>query len=157
MKTTITDQDLRKQPPHSPRERVAGFVLAMRAVDKCRASLNGKLGEYHYDCPMDNKLFSFMDITAEQFTDAVKKAKTYEDVGMWLLTHGKANTSDDIKAWSDETEADSLKNDPEKRSYFVESCHELGLDPETTTTFDWLEADDRATFGRQAARQTVRR
>jgi len=50
---------LTKQAPHSPRQRIAGFAIAARTVDKCRASLAGTLGEYHYDCPLDNKLFSF--------------------------------------------------------------------------------------------------
>jgi hypothetical protein len=156
MKTPITDRDLTRQPPHSPRDRIAGFVLAMRAVDKCRASINGSLGEYHYDCPMDNKLFTFKGITGMQFKAAVRAARNYEDIGTWLQTHGTAKTAEQIKAWSDAMEADSLKNDPEKRSYFVESCHEVGLDPETTTTFDWLETDDRVTFGRQMAHQAAR-
>ena len=38
-----------------------------------------------------------------------------------------------------------MKN-PEKREYFIESCHRLGLNPDKTTTFDWLEADDRFSF-----------
>lgn len=33
-----------------------------------------------------------------------------------------------------------------KRTYFVESCTKLGLKPASSTTFDWLEADDRASF-----------
>jgi hypothetical protein len=33
--------------------------------------------------------------------------------------------------------------DPEKRDHFIESCHQLGLNPDKTTTFDRLEADDR--------------
>ena len=36
--------------------------------------------------------------------------------------------------------------DPEKRSYFIESCSALGLNPQMNTTFDWLEADDRDSF-----------
>ena len=64
MNTPIIDRDLSKQAPHSPRERIGGFAIACRAVDKCRASLAGSLGEYHYDCPLDNQLFSFKGITA---------------------------------------------------------------------------------------------
>ena len=39
-----------------------------------------------------------------------------------------------------------MKN-PERRDTFMKNCSKLGLNPETTTTFDWLEADDRASFG----------
>ena len=151
MNTSIIDRDLTKQAPHSPRERIAGFAIASRTVDKCRASLTGKLGEYHYDCPLDNMLFSFKGINGEQFKTAVQAAKNYEDVGTWLQANGTKKTPAEIKAWSDETEADSMMRNPEKRAYFIENCHKLGLDPEKSTTFDWLEADDRASFTRKPA------
>jgi hypothetical protein len=151
MNTSIVDRDLTKQAPHSPRERIAGFAIASRTVDKCRASLTGKLGEYHYDCPLDNMLFSFKGINGMQFKAAVQAAKSYEDVGTWLQANGTAKTPAEIKAWSDETEAGSMMKNPEKRSYFIENCRKLGLDPEKSTTFDWLEADDRASFNRKPA------
>jgi hypothetical protein len=146
MNTLITDRDLTKQAPHSPRERIAGFAIASRTIDKCRASLTGKLGEYHYDCPLDNMLFSFKGINGGQFKTAVQSAKNYEDVGTWLQANGIAKTPVEIKAWSDETEAGSIMKNPEKRAFFIENCTKLGLDPEKSTTFDWLEADDRASF-----------
>jgi hypothetical protein len=146
MSTPIIARDLAKQAPHSPRERIAGFAIATRAVDKCRASLAGTPGEYHYDCPMDNMLFTFKGINGEQFKGAVKASTNYEEVGAWLQANGTAKTPVEIKSWSDEMEAGSLMKDPEKRSYFIESCARLGLNPQTNTTFDWLEADDRATF-----------
>ena len=75
MSTPITVRDLTKQAPHSPRERAGGFVIASRAVDKCRAVLAGTPGEYHYDCPLDNMLFGFKGITGEQFKTAVQASK----------------------------------------------------------------------------------
>ncbi len=117
MSTPIAVRDLSKQAPHSPRQRAGGFVIASRAVDKCRAVLAGTPGEYYYDCPLDNMLFGFKGITGEQF-----------------------------KTWSDEMEAGSPMNNPERRAHFIENCSKLGLNPETTTTFDRLEADDRASF-----------
>ncbi len=146
MNTLIIDRDLTKQAPHSPRERIGGFAIACRAVDKCRASLAGTLGEYHYDCPLDNQLFSFKGITGDQFTTAVKAANNYDEVGTWLLANGTAKTGPEIEDWSDDQEADSLMNNPEKRAYFVEAYQKLGLNPDKTTTFDWLEADDRFSF-----------
>lgn len=138
--------NLAKQAPHSPRERLAGFVIARRAVDKCRASLAGTLGQYHYDSPLDNSLFSFKGITAEQFKAVVQATNSDEDIGIWLRANGTPKTELEIKAWSDETEAGSLMKNPHKRDYFIESCHRLGLNPQTNSTFDWLEADDRESF-----------
>ena len=151
MTTPIIDRDLTKQAPHSPRERTAGFAIASRAVDKCRATLTGHPGEYHFDCPLDNMLFSFKGITGGQFKTAVQAAKKYEDIGIWLQANGTIKTPAEIKTWSDETEAGSMMQNPEKRAYFIENCSKLGLNPETSTTFDWLEADDRASFSGKSA------
>jgi hypothetical protein len=150
MSTLIIVRDLSKQAPHSPRERVGGFVIASRAVDKCRAVLAGTPGEYHYDCPLDNRLFGFKGITGEQFKTAVQASTNYEEVGAWLQANGTARTPAEIKTWSDETEAGSLMKVPEKRSYFIESCSALGLNPQMNSTFDWLEADDREAFRRKS-------
>lgn len=125
--------------------------MVSRAVDKCQASLAGKLGEYNFDCPLDKMLFDFKGITGEQFKTAVQASKDYEEVGAWLLANGTTKTPVEIKTWSDEMEASSLMKNPEKRSYFIQSCSELGLNPQMNSTFDWLEADDRETFRRKAA------
>jgi hypothetical protein len=53
----IVDRHLSLQAPHSRYDRGAGLAIACRAVDKCRASLAGTPGEYHYDCPLDKHLF----------------------------------------------------------------------------------------------------
>jgi hypothetical protein len=96
-------------------------------------------------------LFGFKGITGEQFKTAVQASKNYEDVGVWLQANGTAKTPAEIKTWSDEMEAGSPMNNPERRAYFIENCSKLGLNPETTTTFDWLEADDRASFSSKSA------
>jgi hypothetical protein len=146
MNTPILDRNLTIEAPHSSRARVAGFAIADRTTDKCRASINGKLGEYHYDCPLDNMLFSFKGINGAQFKAAVQAAKNYEDIGVWLQANGTKKTAAEIKTWSDEMEAGSPMKNQEKRAFFTEECKKLGLDPEKSSTFDWLEADDRASF-----------
>ncbi len=147
MSATITAPDLTKRAPHSPRERLAGFAIACRTLDKCRASVAGTLGEYHFDCPLDNTLFSFKGITGKQFRDAVEHADNDAAVGVWLQASGTPKSPAEIKTWSDAAEAASINDHPEKRAYFAEQCKKLGLNPATSSTFDWLEADDRATFG----------
>ena len=156
MDTPIIPQDLTKKAPHSPRERLAGFAIASRAVDKCRASMTGTLGEYHYDCPLDNQLFSFKGITGDQFKTAVQVSTTYEEVGAWLLANGTTKPEAEIKAWSDQMEAASLMKDPALRSFFIEDCARLWLNPQTNTTFDWLEADDRESFSRNSSQHVSR-
>ena len=150
MSTPIIPRDLTKEAPHSPRERIAGFAIASRAIDKCRASVAGTLGEYRYDCPLDKMLFNFKGITGEQFKTAVQASTDYEQVGAWLQANGTTKTAVEIKTWSDEMETASLMKNPEKRSCFIQNCSQLGLNPQMNSTFDWLEADDRETFRRRS-------
>ena len=149
MKTPIENRDLNKQAPHSPRHRFGGFAILARTVDKCRASVNGNLGEFHYDCPLDNQLFSFKGVNGAQFKTAVETSQNYEDVADWLQKNGTWKTPEDIKNWSDRAEALKLKDVPslkdgDHRKQVMLSCRKLGLDFETATLFEWLEADDQA-------------
>ena len=54
--------DLTKYPPRSPRCRLGGYALLPRLLDKCRATLLEKNGEYHYNCPLDQQFFMFIGL-----------------------------------------------------------------------------------------------
>ncbi|MGA2246166.1 MAG: DUF5069 domain-containing protein [Verrucomicrobiota bacterium] len=152
MKTNIVDKDLSQEAPNSPRVRFGGFAILGRTVDKCRASLAGKLGEYHYDCPLDNQLFGFKGIDGSQFKSAIASAKSYEDVAAWLQANGTRKTEQEIIAWSAKVEALQLKDCPaiqDHKKEVVQSCEKLGLDFDSATLFEWLEADDEASFHSQ--------
>jgi hypothetical protein len=68
---TLAAKDLTKECPRSPRELLAGYVLAARVLDKCRAAISGTLGEYKFDCPLDHYFFQFAGIDAESFRSFV--------------------------------------------------------------------------------------
>jgi hypothetical protein len=141
---TIPAKDLTKQPPRSPRQRLGGYVMLARTIDKCRAELAGRIGEYHYNCPLDQQLFAFKGVDADAFKEAVASGLTDEQLLEWLNRHGIQRSPEEIKPWSDALERASLFDLPEKREFFSEECRKLGLDPATTTNFTWLEVDDRA-------------
>ena len=44
--------DLTEQPPRSARVRLGGYVILPRCLDKGRATIAGKNGEYHFACPL---------------------------------------------------------------------------------------------------------
>ena len=48
---------LRKRPPRSPRQKLGGFVIAARMVDKARADLLGVRGNITF-IPADSALIS---------------------------------------------------------------------------------------------------
>jgi hypothetical protein len=40
----------------------------------------------------------------------------------------------------------TMHGDPQKGAWFDSECQKLGLDGSKTTLFEWLEADDRASY-----------
>lgn len=145
---SISHKDLTQEAPRSPRERIAGYVILGRTIDKCRADLAGKIGDYRFDCPLDNVLFGFKGVQGADFRKVVENGASDEAVGAWLDANGTRKTPEEIKEWADGVEVNSIYSDPEKRDFFVGECEKLGLDPAKTTTFDWLEADDKASYAK---------
>ena len=144
-------KDLTQEPPRSPRIRIRDYVILARAIDKCRADLACQAGEYHFDCPLDRILFTFKGIAGDDLRRVVARGATDDEIALWVDEQGIAKTPEEIQAWSNAIEGYSLYNHPDKRDYFISECHRLGLDPATSTMFDWLETDDEASF-RHASR-----
>jgi uncharacterized protein DUF5069 len=151
MKTKVTGKDLRKEAPRSPRIRVGGYAILGRTIDKCRALVAGNIGEYHFDCPLDNMLFGFKVVEGDDFKAQIEQGASDQEMVEWLNQSGEKKTPAQIMRWSEKMEASSLYDNLEKWDFFVEECNKLGLDPSKTTTFDWLEVDDRVSHAKQAA------
>ncbi|HXA08488.1 MAG TPA: DUF5069 domain-containing protein [Chthoniobacterales bacterium] len=142
----MTGKNLTQEPPRSPKTLVGGYAILGRTLDKCRALLAGNIGEYHFDCPLDNMLFGWKRIMGDNFKAKVAKGASDEEMVQWVDTHGRPKTDDEKKAWVQEVKKASLYNDPAKRDIFIAETKKLGLDPATTTLFDWLDADDKASY-----------
>ena len=143
---TTDTKDLTKQSPTSPRQRTGGYAILSRMTDKARADIAGKMGDYHTNCPLDHMLLDWKGVEYAPVRKLLEDGATDEEIASYLDTHGTRKTPDEIRSWSDEVEKASMHGDPEKGGYFDGECEKLGLDPAKTTTFDWLEADDRATY-----------
>jgi hypothetical protein len=144
MNKNVIGKDLTKEAPRSPRIRVGSYAILGRTIDKCRALVAGDIGEYHFDCPLDNMLFGFKGVTGPDFKAQIENGASDQQMAEWLDNGGQPKTPEEIKRWSDEIEATDPYNNPERRDWFVEQVKTLGLDPSKTTLFDWLEADDKA-------------
>jgi hypothetical protein len=77
-------RDLRKEEPRSPDEELAGFPLAARCLDKCRASIVGWQGDYTYGCPMDQEFLQSAGIDAGEFKAFVATGASDADVARWI-------------------------------------------------------------------------
>lgn len=150
MSTTasIPSKDLTKEAPTSPRVRTGGYAILARMADKGRAVINGKVGEYHFNCPLDNMLFGFKGVNGEDVKALLEKGASNDEVAAWLDKNGTPKTQEEIKQWADGIEAYSMHGDPEKGAWFDEQVNSLGLglDPAKTTLFTWLEGDDKVSF-----------
>jgi hypothetical protein len=150
MHKNVTGKDLTKEAPRSPRVRVGGYAILGRTIDKCRALVAGNIGEYHFDCPLDNMLVGFKSVTGDDFKTQIENGASDQQMAEWVYANGEKKTPDEIKRWADEREAYNPYNDPERREWFVEQVKPLGLDAAKTTLFDWLEADDKACHAQAA-------
>ena len=141
--------DLTKFPPRSPRVRLGGYAILPRCLDKGRAALAGKNGEYHYACPLDQRFLEFTGIDPEALKKELTKSDT--EVLAWIEKHAKhKRTAPEIIAWSNWQENRGPDN-PEGREYF-NGIHKTVAPARTdiTTWFDVLDADDFASFGGKA-------
>ncbi|MFN2508435.1 MAG: DUF5069 domain-containing protein [Chthoniobacterales bacterium] len=150
MNNIRTGKDLTKQAPRSPKQRLGGYVIVARTLDKCRALLWGNIGEYHFDCPLDNMLFGWKGIRGDDFKAAVEKGASDEEMVRWVNEHGEKKTPQEVQAWSDQMMAANPYEDPEKREWFVEQVKPYNLDPAKTTLFEWLDVDDRESYKKAA-------
>lgn len=138
-----TSKDLTIEPPRSPRARLGNYILLARSLDKGRATLNSKNGEYHFDCPLDNYLFGFKGVKGEDVKQLLVEGKSDEEIVQWFDTHGTPKTAEELTTWATGVEAYLPYNDPEKKEWFVGECEAVGIDPKTSTLFDFLETDDK--------------
>ena len=113
-------RDLSKVYPRSPRETLGGYVIAARTLDKCRATLAGTAGEYHFDCPLDNFFFTFAGICADDFKNFVATGASDEDVAKWIEGKAKQGSRVEIIRWNNEWRYKRLSEMPDAIQEFME-------------------------------------
>ena len=143
--------DLTKFPPRSPRVRLGGYVILPRCLDKGRATLAGKNGEYHYNCPLDQRFLEFAGIDAEALTKELAAGKSDGEILEWINANAKhKRTEVEIAIWSRLAEK-RVPGDVESRDYFNGMQKTVGPKREDITTwFDLLDLDDYVSFGGKA-------
>lgn len=113
-------KDLSKEPPRSPRETLAGYIIAARTLDKCRAHLNGTAGEYNFNRKMDQLFFEFTGIAAEDFTAFVSTGANDEEVANWIQKHSKVTERIEIVKWNNQLRFATLKDLSEPMQEYLE-------------------------------------
>jgi len=148
MTTPVTD--LTKRPPRSTRTRLGGYILLPRMIDKGRAEIAGKSGEYHFNCPLDQRILAFLGIEADALKTELAKGKGDGEILEWIqATQKNKHTPANIEAWSEEQ--GKRGPDAESQEFFDELRKAAG--PHRTDIKTWadlLDLDDYVTFGGKA-------
>jgi hypothetical protein len=147
----LSAPDLTQHPPRSPRVRLGGYVILPRLLDKCRATLAGKSGEYHFACPLDKRWFRFTGIDVDALKAEVAKGRSDGELLEWISKAAKPHrSSPEIEQWS-EWQARRCPMDVEGRQFFQEIHQKYGPAREDIATwFDLLDLDDYVSFGGKA-------
>ena len=144
--------DLTKRAPRSPRTRLGGYVLLPRMLDKGRAELAGKNGEYHYNCPLDQHFVNFVKIDPAAVREQLEAGKGDGEILHWINeTAEQKRTPWEIEQWSEYMLRRGPDSDAETRGYFGEMLGKISQTREDITTWgDLLDLDDYVSFGGKA-------
>jgi len=143
--------DLTQRPPRSPRVRLGGYAMLPRCLDKGRATLAGKNGEYHYDCPLDQHILKFAGIKASDLKKQLATGKGDEAILNWITANSKTKpTAWEIVQWSAYQDQRG-PGDLATRQYFNGYLEKLSQTrADILTWFDVLDLDDYLSFGGKA-------
>jgi len=120
-------------------------------LDKGRATIARKNGEYHYACPMDERLLDFLGIKADALKKQLAIGKGDGEILAWIQKNAKKKHTDaEVAAWSAHAEL-RAPSDAESRQYFNELHPNAAPKREDIVTwFDLLDLDDYVSFGGKA-------
>jgi hypothetical protein len=142
-KIMLLTPDLRdgKEYPRSPRQTLAGYVLAARALDKCRAVLAGRQGEYHSNCPLDQRWLKFAEIDYDAFKSFVATGATDEEVAAWIEKHARKRPRTEIIAWNNKERDLRLSDLPLEIQEYMEDYIAKFI-PRNRVVYHWFDVYD---------------
>jgi hypothetical protein len=153
MSTQLTNPpDLTQRPPRSPHCRLGGYVILPRMLDKGRATITGKNGEYHFNCPLDQHLLKYLDLDPEALLAELKTGKGDGEILEWVNQNAKhKHVPWEIEQWSAYHDRRGPTSDAETITFFGEKVAAFSKTrADIQTWFDLLDTDDHVTFGGKA-------
>ena len=115
--------------------------MAGRTLDKCRAELAERLGEYHFDCPLDNLFFEFTGITADAFREFVGTGANDEEVGNWIRENSKVEDPREVIQWNNDLRGKRICEMPIELQEFLEGYIPECL-PDGAVVHVWFDVYD---------------
>ena len=112
--------DLTKEFPRSPRELLAGYVIAARCLDKCRSVLAGTAGEYHSGCPLDLFFLEYVGIAYDDFKAQVATGATDAEMAGWIESKATRRPRIEIIKWNNDWRGKRMCELPDKLQEYME-------------------------------------
>lgn len=147
----LSAPDLTQRPPRSPRVRLGGYAMLPRILDKARASLAGRAGDYKYGNPMDQHFFAFTGLAPAELLVQVKTGAGDGDLLRWIQENQPVRRAPyEVAAWSDWLETMPV-GDAEDLEWYAAQVRRLNpARSDLQTIMDYLDADDHVSFGGKA-------
>ena len=152
MNANIAPTDLTQRPPRSFHVRLGGFVILPRMLDKGRATLVKKNGEYNYNSSTDQHLVRFLGFDPEALLKELAAGKGDGEILGWVQSHSKTPRAPwEIEAWS------AYHGKARTGQRRGDTCLVCRIPRATSKTrediktwFEAIELDDYASFGGKA-------
>lgn len=142
----ISSLDLTKEFPRSPRDTsIAGYVVAARCLDKCRAVLNDTAGEYHSGCPLDEVWLDFAGIKYKAFLKFVSSGADDAAVSEWVSKKAKQRKRFEVIAWNNKMRDKQINKMTPKLQEFLEDYipENLPADKIVRVWFDVYDIEEK--------------
>jgi hypothetical protein len=136
--------DLTKSYPRSVKDKIVGVVMLGRTIDKAKAKAHGNIGEYHYNCPMDQAVFGLLGIDHEQFLDVVGKAKDDAEIEAYAQSFAAKKAPEELAAFNESFLKAGPAEGSESEAYFLELRNSVAPDRTDVTNWpDLLDLDEK--------------
>jgi hypothetical protein len=136
--------DLTKEYPVSVREKLHGIVQLKRTIDKGKAFAAGTVGEYHYNCPMDKAVFSFLGIDHEALLAVIKKAKSDQEIYDYVKPFVSKKSPIDVEKWNKDWLIYGPTPGSEGEAYFLSLRGQIAPDRiDVVAWADLLDLDEK--------------
>lgn len=119
-----------------------------RMLDKGRALLAGKNGDYNYACPADQQFIEFTGIDPEELKQHLATGVGDGEILDWIQQHAKhKRTPSEVMAWSTYQEL-RTPMDVDTREFFHGAHSKIAPKRQDVATwFDLLDLDDYVSYG----------
>ncbi len=148
---SFSSPDFTQHPPRSARVRLGGFVHFPRLLDKARAHAAGRLGEYIWNCPLDQRWSAFTGIAVDALLAEVKLGRSDTEMIKWVMASLQPKRQAwEIEAWSTWLSQLSAGNAARHAMFAEEITKHAPQREDITSFFDRLDMDDYVSFGGKA-------